>query len=222
MQVCGRSYEALIFDFDGVLADSVEVKTDAFRQMFAPYGKQIQEKVVEHHRHHGGMTRKEKLVHYHKAFLGKDLEADRLDGLCDTFSSLVVQKVIQAPPIPGAEVFLSRCRAENIPCFVDSATPDDELIQIVDQRGWSGYFVKILGSGRTKTRNLEWILQTYDLLPHQCLFFGDAGSDREAAAACQVDFMGIVPDDTAPLLQKYPDIFWARDFNQLMAGECHG
>jgi beta-phosphoglucomutase-like phosphatase (HAD superfamily) len=222
MQVCGKSYQAMIFDFDGVLADSVEVKTDAFRQMFVAYGKEIQEKVVEHHRHHGGMTRKEKLVYYHKQFLGKNLTPARLSELCDTFSSLVVQKVIAAPQIPGAEAFLTRCRAENILCFVDSATPDDELARIVEQRGLSGYFEKILGSDRTKTRNLAWILETCDLLPSQCLFFGDAGSDREAALACDVDFMGIVPDETAPLLQKYPDISWTNDFNQLMAGECHG
>ena len=33
--------ELLIFDFDGVLADSVEVKTRAFSLLYKSYGKKI-------------------------------------------------------------------------------------------------------------------------------------------------------------------------------------
>ncbi|MEE9509964.1 MAG: HAD hydrolase-like protein [Candidatus Bathyarchaeia archaeon] len=53
-------YQAFFFDFDGVLADSVEVKTRAFAKLFESYGPEIQARVVEHHRKNGGMTRKDK------------------------------------------------------------------------------------------------------------------------------------------------------------------
>ena len=35
----------IFFDFDGVLAESVNIKTDAFYEMFLKYGKDIAEKV---------------------------------------------------------------------------------------------------------------------------------------------------------------------------------
>jgi len=49
MKIFDSEYKALFFDFDGVLADSVEVKTDAFSKLFEKFGPEIQAKVVEHH-----------------------------------------------------------------------------------------------------------------------------------------------------------------------------
>ena len=50
----------IFFDFDGVIADSVNVKTEAFEKIYLPYGKEIAEKVINHHRENGGMSRFEK------------------------------------------------------------------------------------------------------------------------------------------------------------------
>ena len=39
----------IIFDFDGVVLDSVPVKTEAFRKLFQNYEKQHIDKLVEYH-----------------------------------------------------------------------------------------------------------------------------------------------------------------------------
>lgn len=208
-------YRAFIFDFDGVLADSVEVKTAAFARLFRQYGSKVQERVMEHHRKNGGMTRGEKILHYFDAFLGETIGDDRLKGLCDSFSSLVVDNVVAAAEIPGARSFLEAWHGK-IPLFIDSATPDGEIIEIVERRGLAGYFEEVLGSGRKKAENLGYILEKYGIRPEKCLFFGDAGSDYEAAMTCGVDFMGILPGKDAPLLRVAPGIRWVRNFEELM------
>ena len=48
---------AIIFDFDGVLVESVDVKTRAFCDMYSKYGEEIVEKVKEYHLSHGGISR---------------------------------------------------------------------------------------------------------------------------------------------------------------------
>ena len=35
----------IFFDFDGVIAESVSAKTDAFKEMYMPYGEEIAAKV---------------------------------------------------------------------------------------------------------------------------------------------------------------------------------
>ena len=50
----------LVFDFDGVLADSVDIKADAFAELYSPYGSEIVEQVVAHQLANGGMSRFEK------------------------------------------------------------------------------------------------------------------------------------------------------------------
>jgi phosphoglycolate phosphatase-like HAD superfamily hydrolase len=208
-----RDWQGFFFDFDGVLADSVEVKTRAFAQLFAPFGPEIAAKVVDHHRQHSGVTRVEKFRHYYKEFLGLALDEAGLADLCNRFARLVVDEVVAAPEIPGAEAFLRRWAA-RLPCFVVSATPETEIREIVRRRGWSEYFKEVMGAPTSKKENLASLLERHQLMPVKCLFFGDAESDFRAAQACGVPFMGILPDQQAPLLQVAPEVKWARDLTR--------
>ena len=45
--------KAIIFDFDGVILDSVDVKTEAFKQLYTTYGIDVVEKVEEFEREYG-------------------------------------------------------------------------------------------------------------------------------------------------------------------------
>ena len=62
-----------LFDFDGVIAESVNVKTEAFSILYQPYGKDVVKKVVKHHLTNGGVSRFEKFKIYHKEFLNIEL-----------------------------------------------------------------------------------------------------------------------------------------------------
>jgi len=209
-----KETQAFFFDFDGVLADSVEVKTRAFAKLFKPYGAEIAAKVVDHHRRYGGMTRVEKFRYYYREFLKKPLDDDVMERLCSEFSKLVVDQVVVSPEIPGAEAFLTKWH-DHIPCFVISATPDNEIRKIVRRRGLEGFFKEVLGSSANKTENLKHLLDKYALEPAKCVFFGDAESDYLAAKNCKVAFIAILPGKDAPLLKIVPDVRWVKDFIQL-------
>jgi beta-phosphoglucomutase-like phosphatase (HAD superfamily) len=209
-----RDWQAFFFDFDGVLADSVEVKTRAFAQLFVPFGPEIAAKVVEHHRRYSGVTRVDKFRHYYKEFLGRPLDEAGLADLCSRFAQLVVDEVVAVPEILGAEAFLRRWAA-RLPCFVVSATPEPEIREIVRRRGWSEYFEEVMGAPQSKKENLASLLERHRLMPARCLFFGDAESDYRAAQACGLHFLGILPDQQAPLLQAVPEVKWVRDLTQV-------
>jgi len=215
-----RAWQAFFFDFDGVLADSVEVKTKAFARLFEPFGPEVTARVVDHHRRHSGVTRVDKFRHYYREFLHQPLSEEELAELCRRFARLVVNEVVAAPEIPGAEAFLRVC-VEQLPLFVVSAAPEAELQEIVRSREWSGYFREVRGAPRSKQENLASLLREYALSPERCLFFGDAEADYRAAQACGVAFIGIVPGPEAPLLQVAPEIQWRRDLTD-MAGLVSG
>ena len=122
------------FDFDGVVVDSVGVKTEAFRILFEPYGKEILSQVLEHHRLNGGISRIDKIQYSHTHFVGTPLSDIDLANWGRKYSELVVDRVIQAPWIRGAQEFLEemqgRCRI-----FLISGTPEDELKRVVKARG---------------------------------------------------------------------------------------
>ena len=210
-----KEIQAFFFDFDGVLADSVEVKTRAFAVLFEPYGAEIVAKVVDHHRRHGGMTRVEKFCYYYREFLKDTLTDKMLSDLCFQFSQLVVDEVVKSPEIKGARAFLTEWH-DRLPCFVISATPDDEIRKIVRRRGLEGFFKEVLGSSASKSENLKILLNKYALEPARCIFFGDAESDYRAAKNCGVEFIAILPGQDAPLLKIVPDVRWANNFETLI------
>lgn len=207
-------YDAIFFDFDGVLADSVEVKTQAFVKMFEAFGPDVQEKVKEHHRNNGGMSRFDKLYYYYQTYIGKPLTEKQHSDLCDQFSNLVVDEVVKSREITGATDFLNHCYS-LFPCFIISGTPETEMKEIVKRRSMSKYFKQVLGSPTNKTDNLNKLLDQYNYNPANCLFWGDSNSDYSAADNCNVKFIGILPDENAPLLKTAPGIEWVKDFTYI-------
>lgn len=180
-----------IFDFDGVVADSVEVKTEAFAKIYKPYGADIVARVVEHHRNNGGMSRYDKFRCYQCDLLGKDIDEDRVNALAEQFSDLVKQAVISAAEIPGARSMLASLADQGKTCAVNSATPQEEMIEIVERRELSQYFEGVYGSPASKLENLHSIIDDFAISPDAAVFFGDAVSDFDAARAAGIDFIGV-------------------------------
>jgi beta-phosphoglucomutase-like phosphatase (HAD superfamily) len=180
-----------IFDFDGVLADSVQVKTQAFEKLYQEYGGNVVRKVIEHHENNGGMSRFEKFRHYHQAFLGIMIDDDTVKALSKKFSKLVVDKVVASNEIKGTINFLEYCKKNRIICAVNSATPEVELKKIIRLKNWERYFQFVYGSPCSKVENIEKILNKTNFGRDGAVFFGDAKNDYDAAKLSRIDFIGI-------------------------------
>lgn len=184
-------YEAIFFDWDGVITDSVSVKTDAFGEMFKAYGIKIQEKVKTHHLQHGGMSRYDKLRLYYRDFIGDPIDEGRVQALAEQFSRLVKKRVIEAPFIPGAIETIQEQHHAETKLFVVSGTPTAEMEEIVEARGLMSYFCGIGGSPRTKVSWVNYFCEIHNINKGKCLFVGDALADYHAAAECGIDFLAI-------------------------------
>lgn len=182
-------YNAIIFDFDGVLVESVDVKTQAFVALYAPYGELAVKKVIDHHLINGGVSRKEKFAYCHREFLGKSLTGAEVENLSERFSLLVEEAVVHAESVAGANAFLSKY-ATILPLFIASGTPEDELQRIVKKRKMSGYFQGVFGSPRKKGELLKFILRQFDFKPEKVLMIGDSITDYIGAVEAGVSFLG--------------------------------
>ena len=189
------NWEAVFFDFDGVILDSVDVKTKAFAKMFREYGPEVEKKVVEYHLDNGGVSRFDKFRYYYKNILYKPINQNEIDELSEQFSRLAVEGVLASPFIPGARKSLEELRNDNVPCYIVSATPYEEINLIVGKKELKGYFKEVHGSPRKKWEICQEIINRKNYNPQNCLFIGDAMSDYEAAQKSDVCFLGIVKED---------------------------
>lgn len=186
--------QAVFFDFDGVVLDSVEVKTRAFAEMFRQYGPEVQEAVISYHLSHGGVSRFEKFRYFYSELLNLPLSDQKLVSLSNRFSELVLAKVLESAFIPGILETLKELLHLKIPAFVISGTPDEEIHYLVKNKGLGAFFKEIHGAPRSKIAIVRDILERTGYDPSLCWFFGDAMTDWQAAKNCGVNFIGIVAD----------------------------
>jgi len=171
----------IIFDFDGVILDSLDCKTEAFYQMYLPYGEGIANKVRQYHILNGGVSRFEKFKTWHNQYLNVNLSEKEIQNLANQFSDLVMENVIKSNPISGAIEFIKRY-SKNFNFFIISGTPDEEIKKICDAIGITAHFKEILGSPKNKKAWCNDLKLKYEeLKSDNTIFLGDALSDYEAA-----------------------------------------
>jgi phosphoglycolate phosphatase-like HAD superfamily hydrolase len=206
-----KIYKCIIYDFDGVICDSVHLKADAFMSMYESYGADVVEKVRSYHLLHGGISRFEKFKYYNEVILKKVVTEEELVELGNCFSKIVLDKIVAASVNQGVIEFLE----SKISCslqFICSGTPHEEINYIIREKGLSRYFTDVFGSPDSKTIIINRILSKYDLKSNDVLFLGDAMTDYIAAKETNVDFVGIENLDTI-----FPQgTFTIKSFNELL------
>lgn len=182
--------KAVILDFDGVILESVEIKTEGFRRLFQDYPDHL-ERIVQLHRANTGLSRYEKFRIIYRDFLKKPLSDGEITHLDRAFSELVLTEVLSCPFVPGAQEFLAHA-AGHWPLFVVSGTPHDELCEIVQRRGLARYFRQVYGSPRSKKVLLREILRVNGMGSRELVFIGDGLADLHAAEAVRIPLIGRV------------------------------
>ena len=185
-----------MFDFDGVLVESVDTKTRAFAALYAEHGPEVVERVVAFHLRHGGLSRHEKFRYGHEVVLGRALSQAESERLAERFAERVVDAVIAAPWVPGAREFVE-AHWRELPLFIVSGTPEDELVAIAERRGMARYFAGVFGSPAKKDELLRALLARRGVAPGHTLFVGDSITDYDAARAAGTAFLGRVPAGAA-------------------------
>jgi beta-phosphoglucomutase-like phosphatase (HAD superfamily) len=90
----------VIFDFDGVIVDSVDIKGEAFCHLFRDQSDEIRQRISDLHANHAGMTRYDKFKIICEDFLDRPATTAELERLSQEFSQFCVEKIIEVSYIP--------------------------------------------------------------------------------------------------------------------------
>ena len=178
---------AVIFDLDGVIIESAEIKTKAFELLFADYPDKLPE-MIDYHNRNSGYSRYVKFRHFYEKILGQELSPQRERELGERFSQIVLDEVIKAPLVAGVEDFLKSNHGSYLR-FIASGTPEDELRYILKQRRLDTYFQGAYGTPRTKPEIIKYILAEHQIHNSEAVFVGDAESDKMAAMETGITFI---------------------------------
>ncbi len=187
MKASKISCSGIIFDCDGVLFDSNELKVEAFRKTLSTYSMDIVEAFILYHKNNAGISRYVKFRVFIVEFLGKTFEQGEYEKLLESYGRACKELYQQASLTPGGTCFLKEA-SSAVPLYVASGSDELELNDVFKQRQVTQYFMKILGSPKTKLECVQEALKDIGF-SKGVVMVGDAESDWRAAQESGISFI---------------------------------
>ncbi|WP_136483229.1 HAD family hydrolase [Vibrio sp. H11] len=191
-----HNYDIYIFDCDGVILDSNQLKIDAMERALCAlsFDKNKIDTCISYFANNFGKSR----FHHVNVFLDDILEVglgrDTLrDDILESFSNQCKTLYIEADLTPGFLEFVECLQGNK---YVASGSEQSELREIFKLRGLDKYFTNVFGSPTPKATLLENILKQES--NPKAIMFGDAISDLEAAIKNSCEFIAYIPFSNVP------------------------
>ena len=179
--------QLIFFDFDGVIKESVEAKSNAFFSLFLPFGNNIAVRVKEHHEKHAGVSRFEKIPTYLK-WAGIEAKSETILKYAEKFSTLSKKKVVSSKWVPGILEFLEKNVDKKILSVV-TATPEKEIQDILKILKIDKYFSSVVGSPTPKAEAIGSGLDKFNISAGRAYMIGDSIGDFNSAKKNDVYFI---------------------------------
>ncbi len=181
------SLRAIVFDFDGVILESANIKTEAFLELYAAYPEKLSA-IRDYHITNAGISRYVKFENIQKNILGLPYTEEDKKRVSAEFERLTRERIFRCAQVPGAEALLQGLRGKTLR-IVGSGTPQAELELIVATRKMGDWFEELWGTPRLKADILRDVMARHKLSPQQVLMVGDGMSDYEAARETGTRFL---------------------------------
>lgn len=182
-------YDVYIFDCDGVILDSNQLKIDAMRSALMSIlsdNKKI-DICVEYFRNNFGKSRFHHVEFFVNNYLDtvEEMKEHLKKNILDAYSSQCKALYLLAEVTPGFINFIESLQGHK---YVASGSEQNELREVFQERGLDIYFKGIFGSPVRKSQLIAEIIASEKC--GKVVMFGDAISDLEAATENEIDFIG--------------------------------
>lgn len=180
-------YQTLVFDCDGVILNSNNVKTQAFYKAALPYGESAAQALVAYHVSNGGISRYKKFELFLREVIGRErVDENELRKLLANYAEDVWQGLLGCEVAEG--LYQLREQSINSRWLVVSGGDQEELRRVFSKRGLEHLFDGgIFGSPDNKDIILARELERKNIV-RPGLFFGDSQYDFESARRAGLDF----------------------------------
>ena len=182
-------YHHIIFDFDGVLVESNEIRFNGFRKLFEKYPKEQVERLVNYAKANGGVSRYKKIEYFFNVIRQEPITNGLVNQWAAQFSELVEQDIVEAKPVEGSLKFLEDYFS-HFDFAIVSGSDQAELRRVCKKRKIDHFFKAILGSPAEKKDNIAALLSELNWSHDRSVYEGDSNNDLDSARANNLDFVG--------------------------------
>jgi len=205
----------MVFDFDGVIIDSAEVKVDEYRNLFSQFTKNeaTLNKIINIYRNSAGIPRETTLKKVFKKVLDKAISNQEVENLSLDYSKKIFQRLETILPLKGFLEYIAIHKEINK--HIISGAPNSDVSYLIKKLNLTKYFKSIKGGPLNKKNEITNIRNLAQVKAQDIVYFGDQKNDCIAAKSAGVDFIGINAGSNLDTMEckKFPD------FEKLIAYE---
>lgn len=194
----------IIFDFDGVILDSVPVKTEAFRKLFDTFPKEKVDELIEYHLLNGGMSRYKKIEYFFNTLLSENITEQTVIEYAQKYSEITKEELSQKKYLIEDSLEFIKYNYQKYNLHIASGADENDLKYICKKLELEKYFLSINGSPKIKIEIVKDILLDSDYKKDETILIGDSINDFEAADASGIEFYGF---NNEKLKENYNYIF---------------
>jgi len=195
----------IIFDFDGVILDSMPIRELGFRHIFSDHEEALVERLLAYHEANGGLSRYVKISYFYEEILGEPISQSGIDHLAESFSKIMREKLTDRKYLITETVdFLKRNHTEYR-MHIASGSDQDELRYLCRELGVAEYFLSIHGSPTHKNDLVEMILTEHSYAKEETILIGDSMNDHVAADINGIAFYGYNNETLESVSHRYLD-----------------
>lgn len=180
----------IIFDFDGVILDSIPIKTKAFRELFSVYPINIVDEFIEYHLQNGGVSRYEKIRYFYEKLLKKEILEKEILDYANIYSKSTKEELANPKYLINDTLNFIKKNYKKYNMHIVSGADEHDLKYICNSLDISKYFMTINGSPIKKSEIIQTILNIYMYKKEETCLIGDSINDFEAAKYNGILFFG--------------------------------
>ena len=182
--------KTILWDFDGVILDSMKIKGDGFVELFKEYDKEYLKRLKKYHYENGGVSRFEKIKYFYEKILQKNISESQVLEFADKFAKIINKNIFNSSNLIKDSVVFIKNNYTKYNFHIVSGAENNELNNLCKYFELDTCFITINGSPTKKEVLIQNILEKYDYKKEETILIGDAITDYNAAKKNSITFYG--------------------------------
>lgn len=193
----------LLYDFDGVVIDSMAIRELGFRRLFAEFPERAVDRLLEFHRENGGLSRYVKIRHFFEEIQRAHISDEQVRQYADAFSEMMRRELSDPKYLIAETVDFIRGNQHRLDFHLVSGSDQRELRYLCGRLGISDAFISIHGSPTPKIELVAGLLAEFGCSRSETALVGDSMNDYDAAVANNISFFGFNNPGLADIGDRY-------------------
>ncbi len=185
-----KKIKTIIFDFDGVILDSMDTRDKGFYEIFKNYPTNKVDELIVYHRHNGGLSRFHKIKYFYNEILGKDITQKQVSSYAEQFTQVMRKELVNTDLLIQETVDFIIKTHKEYELYIASGSEQNELRYLCKEFGIAKYFREILGSPTSKDEIVNKIIEETNSNLNDIVLIGDSVNDYTAAQVNHIKFYG--------------------------------